>query len=145
MQSGCKVGASKILSCDCINKPFNGEVLMTIMAALAQQESESFSENVLTDGKRRIYSAWYALSSLVVCGHCGDIYRRIKWNNRGKKSTVWRCVSRAEKKKSGIDCPARTIREEDLHAAVVTAINDTWARRDKVIPALKENLRAFFL
>ena len=111
---------------------------MTIMAALAQQESESFSENVLTDGKRRIYSAWYALSSL-------DTYRRIKWNNRGKKSTVWRCVSRAEKKKSGIDCPARTIREEDLHAAVVTAINDTWARRDKVIPALKENLRAFFL
>lgn len=66
--SGCKVGASKILSCDCINKPFNGEVLMTIMAALAQQESESFLANVLTDGKRRIYSARYALSGLVVCG-----------------------------------------------------------------------------
>jgi|GEM_PF-5497720 len=74
-----------------------------------------------------------------------NIWLRIKWNNRGKKSTVWRCISRVEKKKSGIDCPARTIREEDLHAAVVTAINDAWARRDKVIPALKENLRAFFL
>jgi FtsZ-binding cell division protein ZapB len=37
---------------------------------------------------------------------CGDIFRRIKWNNRGCKSTVWRCVSRVEK--DGPDCPART-------------------------------------
>lgn len=97
--------------------------------------------NILTDGKRRIYSSRYALSILVVCGHCGDIYRRIKWNNRGCKSTVWRCVSRVLKKSSGIDCPARTIREEDLQAAVVTAINDAWARKDIVLPALKENIR----
>lgn len=98
--------------------------------------------NILTDGKRRIYSSRYALSSIVVCGHCGDIYRRIKWNNRGCKSTVWRCVSRVLKKSSGIDCPARTIREEDLQAAMVTAINDAWARKDTVLPALKENIRS---
>ena len=78
----------------------------------------------------------------MVCGHCGDIYRRIKWNNRGCKSTVWRCVSRVLKKSSGIDCPARTIREEDLQAAVVTAINDAWSRRDSVLPVLKENIRS---
>lgn len=98
--------------------------------------------NILTDGKRRIYSSRYALSSLVVCGHCGDIYRRIKWNNNGCKSTVWRCVSRVLKKSSGIDCPARTIREEILQAAAVTAINDAWARKDSVLPILKENIRA---
>lgn len=98
--------------------------------------------NILTDGKKRVYSARYALSSIVVCGHCGDIYRRIKWNNRGCKSTVWRCVSRVLKKSSGIDCPARTIREEDLQAAVVTAINDAWSKRDSVLPALKENIRS---
>ena len=98
--------------------------------------------NILTDGKKRVYSARYALSSIVVCGHCGDIYRRIKWNNRGCKSTVWRCVSRVLKKSSGIDCPARTIREEDLHAAVGTAINDAWSKRDSILPALKENIRS---
>lgn len=98
--------------------------------------------NILTDGKRRIYSSRYALSSLVVCGHCGDIYRRIKWNNNGCKSTVWRCVSRVLKKSSGIDCPARTIREEILQAAAVTAINAAWARKDSVLPILKENIRA---
>lgn len=58
------------------------------------------------------------------------------------RSVVWRCVSRVEKKKSGIDCPARTIREEDIHAAVVTAVNDAWSRKDSVLPILKENIRA---
>ena len=28
-------------------------------------------------GKRRIYSSKYALSSIVYCGHCGDLFRRI--------------------------------------------------------------------
>lgn len=98
--------------------------------------------SIKTGGKKRTYSSKYALSSRVFCGHCGDIYRRIAWNNRGHSSIVWRCVSRVEKKKSGIDCPARTIREEDLHATVVTAVNDTWSRRNSVLPILKENIRA---
>lgn len=49
------------------------------------------------DQKRRIYSSRYALSSIVYCAHCNDIFRRINWNNRGCKSTVWRCLSRVEK------------------------------------------------
>ena len=111
-------------------------VFMRVQAEIARRA------NILADGKRRIYSSRYALSSIVFCGNCGDVYRRVKWNNRGKKSTVWRCVSRVQKKRSGIDCPARTIREEDLQAAVVTAVNDAWARKGKVIGALKENIRS---
>ena len=34
--------------------------------------------------KKRVYSSKYALSSIVYCSKCGDIYRRIAWNNRGK-------------------------------------------------------------
>lgn len=110
------------------------EVFYRVQAEIARRA------NILTDGNRRIYSSRYALSSIVFCGHCGDIYRRVKWNNRGKRSTVWRCVSRVMKKSSGIDCKARTIREEDLQAAVVTALNDAWLRKGKVIAALKENV-----
>ncbi|MCD7868154.1 MAG: recombinase zinc beta ribbon domain-containing protein [Clostridiales bacterium] len=91
-------------------------------------------------GKRRVYSGHYALSSIIFCAHCGDLFRRISWNNRGKKSVVWRCVSRVTKKTSGIDCPARTVREEDLQAAVVKAINDVFSGRDTIIPILKENI-----
>ena len=46
--------------------------------------------------KKRVYSSKYALSSIVYCPKCGDIYRRIAWNNRGKHSTVWRCCTRVE-------------------------------------------------
>ena len=96
--------------------------------------------NLLTDGKKRVYSSRYALSSTVYCAHCGDIFRRINWNNRGKKSTVWRCVSRVEK--GGPECTARTVTEKALKDAVATAVNDAWARRDTFIPVLKENIRA---
>ena len=57
-------------------------------------------------GKKRVYSSKYALSSIVYCGNCGDIYRRVHWNNRGYKSIVWRCVSRLEEK--GSECTAPT-------------------------------------
>lgn len=75
-------------------------------------------------------------------GHCGDIFRRVKRNNRGCKSVVWRCVSRVLKKSSGIDSPARTIHEEDLQAAVVFAANDVWSRKDAILPELCENIRS---
>lgn len=31
------------------------------------------------DRKKRVYSSKYALSSIVYCSKCGDIYRRIAW------------------------------------------------------------------
>ena len=46
------------------------------------------------------------------------------------------------KKSSGIDCPARTIHEEVLQAAVVTAVNDAWSRKDAILPELRENIRS---
>lgn len=94
--------------------------------------------NLIADGKKRVYSGKYALSGIVLCGHCGDVFRRIKWNNRGVKSTVWRCASRVEK--DGPDCPARTLKEEELKAAIVEAINDAFTNRDSVLPMLKENI-----
>ena len=68
------------------------DIFLRVQAEIARRA------NITPDGKKRIYSSRYALSSIVFCGHCGDIYRRIKWNNRGCKSTVWRCVSRVLKK-----------------------------------------------
>lgn len=91
-------------------------------------------------GKRRVYSSKYALSSIVYCGECGDIYRRVHWNNRGCKSIVWRCVSRLEEK--GSDCSSRTINEATLHEAVVKAINEVLGSKDTFLPVLQENIAA---
>lgn len=93
-----------------------------------------------TERKKRVYSSRYALSSIVVCGHCGDIFRRIKWNNRGCKSTVWRCVSRVEK--GGPDCTARTVKEETLQEAVVKAVNELGGEQDTFLPLLQANIES---
>ena len=41
------------------------------------------------------------------------------------------------KKSRGVDCPARTIHEKVLQAAVVTAVNDAWSKRDAIILRLR--------
>ena len=39
------------------------------------------------------------------------------------------------------DCPARTVKEEVLQGAIVTAVNDAYARRNAVISLLKTNIQ----
>ncbi len=88
-------------------------------------------------GKRRVYSGKYALSHLVYCAHCGDLFRRSQWLIRGEHLPVWRCVSRLEKRKSGVDCPSRTFFEGDLQAAVVTAFNQAIEQKDEFLPGMR--------
>lgn len=88
--------------------------------------------------KKRVYSSKYALSSIVYCPKCGDIYRRIAWNNRGKHSIVWRCCTRVEHGPGKCDTP--TIQESDLQEAVIHAINLTLGDRDGMIAVLQENI-----
>lgn len=89
-------------------------------------------------GKKRIYSSKYALSTIVICGHCGDIFRRIHWNNHGCKSIVWRCASRLDK--TAVDCIARTIREEDLKIAVVQAVISVFESKTQFMDILNRNI-----
>ena len=104
----------------------------------AQEEMDRRSNMVSGKGKRRIYSSKYALSSIVYCPKCGDIYRRIAWNNRGKKYTVWRCCIRVT---HGPEvCEARTIKEEDLQEAVVEAINQLISESSELKEIIKENI-----
>lgn len=71
---------------------------------------------------------------------CGDIYRRVHWNNRDCKSIVWRCVSRLEER--GSDCTSRTVNEITLHEAVIKAINEVLGSKDTYLTVLKENIEA---
>ncbi|MFC0301772.1 recombinase family protein [Virgibacillus soli] len=89
-------------------------------------------------GKKRVYSSKYALSSIVFCKECEDVFRRVHWNNRGYKSIVWRCVSRLEEK--GSECTAPTINEETLQAAVVKAINELLTKKEPFLSTLQKNI-----
>lgn len=69
---------------------------------------------------------------------CGDIYRRVAWNNRGKKSVVWRCCTRVENGPSA--CSAPTIPEEELQQVVVDAMNTVLECSNDVKNILEENI-----
>ena len=44
---------------------------------LRVQAEMSRRANLTSNGKRRVYSSKYALSSMIFCDECGDIYRRL--------------------------------------------------------------------
>ncbi|MDD6985240.1 MAG: recombinase family protein, partial [Clostridia bacterium] len=106
---------------------------------LLVQEEIARRSSLYKGGKKRVYSSKYALSGNVVCGHCGNIYRRVVWYTGGEKPVVWRCVSRLT---PGQECPARTVSEEDLHSAIASAVNMAYANRNEIIPVLKENIES---
>ena len=85
------------------------------------------------------YSSKYALSELLICGNCGTPYRRTTWSARGKKQIVWRCISRLEHGKKY--CPdSPTIKEEQLHKAIIHAINNYYSCRNDIARILKANI-----
>lgn len=85
------------------------------------------------------YSSKYALSELLICGNCGTPYRRTTWSARGKKQIVWRCISRLEHGKKY--CPdSPTIKEEQLHKAIIHAINNYYSCRNDIARILKVNI-----
>lgn len=107
-----------------------------------QVQEEMVRRANLTSGidgkKKRVYSSKYALSSLCTCSRCGYIYRRIAWNNRGKKSTVWRCCTRVENGPKACDAP--TIQESELQEATVKAINQLIKCSSSMKQILSENI-----
>ena len=88
--------------------------------------------------KKRVYSSKYALSSICTCSKCGDIYRRITWNNRGKHSIVWRCCTRVENGPSACDAP--TVQETELQQATVKAINLLVKSSSSTLDILMQNI-----
>ena len=73
------------------------------------------------NGKKRSYRRNHCFSQMIICGECGEMFRRLHWNNRGCKSIVWRRISRLEP--TGQECHARTVNELVLQDVVVAAIN----------------------
>jgi len=85
------------------------------------------------------YSGKYALSELLICGHCGTPYRRRIWTKSGNKQVVWRCISRLEHGRRY--CPdSPTIKEEQLHKAIIRAINNYYYCGNDVEKILKANI-----
>ena len=109
-----------------------------VQQELARRNSKrKISDKTVTEQGK--YSSKYALSELLICGHCGTPYRRTTWAARGKKQIVWRCLSRLEHGKKY--CPdSPTKKEEQLHRGILGAINNYYSCRNDIVRILKANI-----
>lgn len=110
------------------------EIFMQAQEEMVRRRSGHLTKN----GKKRSFSSSHVFANIVICGNCGEIYRRVHWNNRGKKSIVWRCVSRLEN--TGQYCDARTISEPELEQICIKAFNEILMDKDSFIKILHENI-----
>lgn len=144
---------------DCITKKtrkYNGELPMylvknhhepiisrsdfnRVQEEMARRSAKRTIADKLTKTGQGKYSAKYALSELLICGECGEHYRRVTWTAKGFKEIKWRCVSRIQYgKKKCHSSP--TVDEQALHRAIVSAINEFCEVKDDVAKALHESI-----
>ena len=55
------------------------EIYMKVQEELVRRRNVQASPS----GKKRMYSCTHCFSQMVVCGSCGEVFRRIHWNNHG--------------------------------------------------------------
>lgn len=110
------------------------DIFLRVQEELVRRRVVKTSAN----GKKRSYSCNHWFAQLVICGECGEMFRRIHWNNRGCKSIVWRCLSRLEA--TGMECHARTVNETVLENVVVQAINTLLGDKSTYQAQLQQNI-----
>lgn len=86
------------------------------------------------------YSGKYALSTLVVCGKCGALYRRVTWYRKGEKQIMWRCGTRLDGKANCPDSP--TLEENKLQSAVMEAISKQYIHKDNALEVTMQSIRS---
>lgn len=112
------------------------EIYMRVQEELVRRRSVNPGSN----GKRHTYSCNHCFSQIIICGECGEQFRRIHWNNRGCRSIVWRCISRLES--TGHECHARTVNELELQRVAVAALNELLENRAGYQHRLQQNIAA---
>lgn len=113
------------------------EIFQQVQLELARRSSRPKVSQRKTETERGKYTSKFALSERLVCGECGCMYRRTQWVKRdGTKEYVWRCINRLENgKKYCKNSPS--LKEPQLHEAIMAAIREQFTDRDKVKEALK--------
>lgn len=85
------------------------------------------------------YSSGYALTGILLCGKCGQEYRRVTWARNGKKKIVWRCSNRLTNgvKKCG---DSETLEEGALNRAVMEAVHRITRNEGDFVGAFRQNV-----
>ena len=112
------------------------ELFMQVQAELVRRRVIHTSPS----GKKRSFSCNHCFAQIVFCGECGELYRRVHWNNHGCKSIVWRCISRLEITHAEVPCENRTVNELLLQEITLKAINKILTERKVFLKQLQANI-----
>lgn len=85
------------------------------------------------------FSSEYALTGLLLCGDCGQEYRRVTWSRNGKKKIVWRCSNRLTNGTKNCK-KSETLEEGVLNRAVMEAINRITRGDGDFVGAFRQNV-----
>ena len=112
------------------------ELFMQVQAELVRRRVVHVSPT----GKKRSFSCNHCFAQMIFCGDCGELYRRVHWNNHGCKSIVWRCISRLDPTSAEKNCTNRTVNELLLQEITVKAFNQVLTERDFFFKTLQQNI-----
>ena len=115
------------------------ELFYRVQEELARRASMNKSAVTRKKNQKSKFSSEYALTGLLLCGDCGQEYRRVTWSRNGKKKIVWRCSNRLTNgtkhcKKS------ETLEEGVLKRAVMEAINRITRGDGDFVGAFRQNV-----
>lgn len=103
---------------------------------MVQQEFKNRTElRSISDSGHGKYSGKYAFSGMIICGKCGETYRRHQQYYRDKKYYTWAC-----KKHENIgadNCAAKPIKEKAIEDAFLHALNGLIEDREEILRELK--------
>lgn len=106
---------------------------------LARREEKrrlEFKERAVGAGR---YSSKYALSGLLICGHCGHTMRRhVRTMGTGKKVASWGCTLRLGKGRQYCT-ESRNVNEDVLIEAYLKALNKVADSMDDYLHMISEN------
>lgn len=115
------------------------ELFFRVQEEIMRRSSLCKSAVTRKKNQKSKYSLSYALTGILLCGKCGQEYRRVTCARNGKKKIVWRCSNRLTggvKKCSN----SETLEEGVLNRAVMEAIHRITRNDGDFVGAFRQNV-----
>lgn len=115
------------------------ELFYRVQEELARRASMNKSAVTRKKNQKSKFSSEYALTGLLLCGDCGQEYRRVTWSRNGKKKIVWICSNRLANGTKNCK-KSETLEEGALNRAVMEAINRITCNDGDFVGAFRQNV-----
>ena len=115
------------------------ELFYRVQEELARRAAMNKSSVTCKKNQKSKFSSEYAITGLLLCGDCGQEYRRVTWSRNGKKKIVWRCSNRLTNGTKNCK-KSETLEEGALNRAVMEAINRITRGDGDFVGAFRQNV-----